>query len=561
MASQREAREERKQKRRRQSPVASARRRAKNQAKQLQQQIAAAAQSAAQSALSSRVQAVAQQVAPGVAGQISQAAATAIVIGAGAAAALAATGTPLSDIPAAVNPFSASAEVDDLTGRVNLLEANDQVFASNDAAIVERLTAEAERIQLELDGTSETVNLQGVALTIQEEAQAAQALELIAQATALATQADISEDQASEILTLTEDAAELLADVNLLDATTATQLGGIRTTAAETSTELAATSTALGVLDAALATTNTELSDLQQELDALLPGISNEGNVVEITDQLQLKEALGLPSFSDAELATQQTAGQLPNAVEFLVYNTDRNRIEQTIDGGTNWTPLASSLVYNGQITGDPAPASKSTIYAFNTTGGAFTFTLPAATGSGERIIVSQLTAANAVTVAVQAGEQLGGTVDATFDLGAPYEVVTFLDVAIGEWASSRTTELPAGAMSLVRLGSGTGFPGFVSSGGSSVITVNNATGEVTLPVGTYSMRYSYNAPAAGSPSWTTVSGAYTTIVSVSTGGGTIGALKEQVLLIEVTSTATLRWTTVSFTTSFIAEFLSVDAK
>ena len=85
-------------------------------------------------------------------------------------------------------------------------------------------------------------------------------------------------------------------------------------------------------------------------------------------------------------------------------------------------------------------------IYNLNATGGAFTFTLPAATGSQERrvFIAGSVTTTNKVTVAVPAGESLNGVTNGTQIIDTSDDIYTAVDTGSGKWEISKSNIAPA---------------------------------------------------------------------------------------------------------------------
>lgn len=97
------------------------------------------------------------------------------------------------------------------------------------------------------------------------------------------------------------------------------------------------------------------------------------------------------------------------------------------VDGGTG------GLLKKGIVTSDSD--SSEGIYSFDASGGAFNFTLPAATGSQERkLFIGQDVETNAVTVKVQAGEELNDIVDGTFIASIDGQILLAVDRDVGLW-------------------------------------------------------------------------------------------------------------------------------
>jgi hypothetical protein len=88
-----------------------------------------------------------------------------------------------------------------------------------------------------------------------------------------------------------------------------------------------------------------------------------------------------------------------------------------------------------GVITSDPNPALVSSIYSVDASGGAFNFTLPAASGSQDFIYISASDVqTNNVTIAVQSGEDLNDVTDGTFILQTNGQTLLAIDRASGKW-------------------------------------------------------------------------------------------------------------------------------
>ena len=93
----------------------------------------------------------------------------------------------------------------------------------------------------------------------------------------------------------------------------------------------------------------------------------------------------------------------------------------------------AGGLAKKGIVTSD-ADAGEG-IYTLNATA-AYNFTLPAATGTQERrvFIAGTVSATNKVTIAVQTGESLNGTLNGTQVIDTPDDVFMAIDAGTGKW-------------------------------------------------------------------------------------------------------------------------------
>lgn len=101
----------------------------------------------------------------------------------------------------------------------------------------------------------------------------------------------------------------------------------------------------------------------------------------------------------------------------------------------TTWEVASGGLSRRGAITADPAPAVGESIYTVDASGGAFSVTLPAATGSQARIqIIGGDVETNTATVAVQSGEALNEVTDGTFLLGINGQRLEAIDRDTGLW-------------------------------------------------------------------------------------------------------------------------------
>ena len=148
----------------------------------------------------------------------------------------------------------------------------------------------------------------------------------------------------------------------------------------------------------------------------------------------------------DSNSITDKDGQALPNVVlpaadgtttEQVVTYTFRVQSAGNVLRLVQQTPVLSSsgLTARGDATADPAPALLNSIYGANASGGAFDFTLPAATGSQGRIeLLGVAVATNAVTIKVQAGEAMNDTTNGTFTLNTDGQRLMMVDRATGKW-------------------------------------------------------------------------------------------------------------------------------
>ena len=126
-------------------------------------------------------------------------------------------------------------------------------------------------------------------------------------------------------------------------------------------------------------------------------------------------------------------AGNTAVAGQFY-YATDTEETYIGLGDGSLRLVGAGGLSKLGVITADPAPALEG-IYSLDASGAAFDFTLPAATGSQSRIILStQDVATNNVTIKVQSGEDLNDTTDGTMVLALDGKQYQAIDRNTGKW-------------------------------------------------------------------------------------------------------------------------------
>lgn len=123
----------------------------------------------------------------------------------------------------------------------------------------------------------------------------------------------------------------------------------------------------------------------------------------------------------------------------------------------TNTTGVSSGLAQLGQLSVDTTVSGNS-IYDMNSSSGSFDVTLPAASGSGDRIILTNTQSTNPINLKVQLLEQMNGIIDDVLDIGSSlwtqYQAV---DTATGEWSVVRMSvpeEREIGSQSLVYNGS-----------------------------------------------------------------------------------------------------------
>ena len=116
-----------------------------------------------------------------------------------------------------------------------------------------------------------------------------------------------------------------------------------------------------------------------------------------------------------------------PNSTDFYLANP-------VIGGGGG-----GGLPFQGTVTADPNPALLG-IYLLDAGAGIFDFTLPSATGSGGRIIVTEsVGSTNTVTVKAQAGESVNGNVDGIFIMEKAFGQYTMIDAGSGLWSVGET--------------------------------------------------------------------------------------------------------------------------
>ena len=116
-----------------------------------------------------------------------------------------------------------------------------------------------------------------------------------------------------------------------------------------------------------------------------------------------------------------------PNSTDFYLANP-------VVGGGGG-----GGLTFQGTVTADPNPALLG-IYLLDAGGGIFDFTLPSATGSGGRIIVTEsVGSTNTVTVKVQSGESTNGNVDGIFIMEKAFGQYTMIDAGAGLWSVGET--------------------------------------------------------------------------------------------------------------------------
>ena len=94
----------------------------------------------------------------------------------------------------------------------------------------------------------------------------------------------------------------------------------------------------------------------------------------------------------------------------------------------------SAGLAKQGAITSDPNPA-KEGVYTLNASAGPFNFTLPSATGSQTRIMLSGVNVAtNNVTVKVQTGERLNSNTNGQEIISSNGALYLAIDRATGDW-------------------------------------------------------------------------------------------------------------------------------
>lgn len=125
-------------------------------------------------------------------------------------------------------------------------------------------------------------------------------------------------------------------------------------------------------------------------------------------------------------------------------------------------------LTKQGTVTSD-ADAGEG-LYNLDASGGAFNFTLPAATGSQKRyFLIGEDVETNAVTVAVQTSEYINGTQNGTYTVDRNKQVLLAVDVDTDHWTLQNLTESNMDSF------------GFFLDGGGSAIAASS-TGYTTVP-------------------------------------------------------------------------------
>jgi hypothetical protein len=144
----------------------------------------------------------------------------------------------------------------------------------------------------------------------------------------------------------------------------------------------------------------------------------------QIKGDLEVKRGLGLGS-----LTTAQRLAYTPASAGYTVFDSTVGD-EYSWDGAV-WN-IKSGLEARGSVTTDADVGAG--IYNLDTAGGAFDFTLPAATGSQERRILVGDNLVNNLTVKVQVGEALNFTTNGTQLINKNGSVWYAIDRATGVW-------------------------------------------------------------------------------------------------------------------------------
>lgn len=151
--------------------------------------------------------------------------------------------------------------------------------------------------------------------------------------------------------------------------------------------------------------------------------------------------ALRLPLLTQAkrEAITPSAAN-----VGMMVY--DVTNLGIFTSNGSEWVEAGAGIYNQGTVTADPNPAEAG-VYTLDSSGGAFNFTLPAATGSQAEVTIISGNVPNdeAVTVRVQTGEALNGTTNGTLVIRESGQLYTATDRSTGNWdifSSTKATDL-----------------------------------------------------------------------------------------------------------------------
>lgn len=170
---------------------------------------------------------------------------------------------------------------------------------------------------------------------------------------------------------------------------------------------------------------------------ATFPDPEVDDTSMEMTGNL----ALRLPLLTEAK-RTSIT----PSAanVGMMVYDTTNLGIFTS--NGSEWVEAGADVNNRGTVTADPNPAEAG-VYTLDSSGGAFNFTLPAATGSQAEVTIISGNVPNdeAVTVRVQTGEALNGTTNGTLVIRESGLLYTAIDRSTGNWdifTSTKATDL-----------------------------------------------------------------------------------------------------------------------
>jgi len=143
----------------------------------------------------------------------------------------------------------------------------------------------------------------------------------------------------------------------------------------------------------------------------------------------------------------------------------------------TNWEAIGGGLSRLGLITSDPAPAQGDAIYTADASGAGFDITLPAATGSQQRVILlGGDVETNTTTIKVQSGENLNAITDGTKLLNRNGQRIEAIDRAIGQWDIVDFTESSTEPLARVYVPMGADFTNASVNGAFQVIEFGTAS-------------------------------------------------------------------------------------
>jgi len=143
----------------------------------------------------------------------------------------------------------------------------------------------------------------------------------------------------------------------------------------------------------------------------------------------------------------------------------------------TNWEAIGGGLSRLGLITSDPAPAQGDAIYTADASGAGFDITLPAATGSQQRVILlGGDVETNTTTIKVQSGENLNAITDGTKLLNRNGQRIEAIDRAIGQWDIVDFTESSTEPLARVYVPMGADFTNASVNGAFQIIEFGTAS-------------------------------------------------------------------------------------